>query len=155
VIGLALGGNAGARVSRKLALGASSDTLLVALVRCVFAYRKWRATAPGAPDLPVFGRAILLVAAMPCVSIGGNPLGVRFCGVVFGAGLGLMMAMYTQLQRRIDIKRHHHRAVPRIAAPAVVEEPQLITSREAIRPRLPHSVTWRTTGERPAPNGST
>ena len=74
--------------------------LLYALVRCTITYRHWRAHAPDAPQLPVLGRAILLTAALPAASIGGNPLGPRFSGLVFGVGLGLMVAMYAQLDRR-------------------------------------------------------
>ncbi|HEV3105460.1 MAG TPA: hypothetical protein VGZ01_07215, partial [Trinickia sp.] len=129
-------------------------TLLYALVRCVSAYRRWRARAPDSSDLAVFGRAILLVAALPAVSIGGNPLGVRFCGVVFGAGLGLMIAMYSQLRRTIDARSR--RAPPRVPAPTPEEqEPQLVSSRDAIVPRLPNAVTWHASDEHRAPNGST
>ncbi|WP_175425637.1 hypothetical protein [Trinickia violacea] len=73
--------------------------VLVALYKCTAAYRRWRATAPAAPYLPVLGRAILVTAALPATSIGGNPLGPRFSGLVFGVSLGLMVAMYVQLKR--------------------------------------------------------
>ncbi|WP_206951351.1 hypothetical protein [Trinickia acidisoli] len=74
--------------------------LLYALARCTIAYRRWRVYAPDAPQLPVLGRAILLTAALPAASIGGNPLGPRFSGLVFGVGLGLMVAMHAQLAQR-------------------------------------------------------
>jgi hypothetical protein len=74
--------------------------LLYALVRCALTYRRWRIHAPGAPQLPVLGRAILLTAALPAASVGGNPLGPRFSGLVFGVALGLMVAMHAQLSRR-------------------------------------------------------
>lgn len=74
-------------------------TLLYALVRCVLTYRRWRAKAPDTPQLPVLGRAILLTAALPATSIGGNPLGPRFSALVFGVALGLMVAMHAQLAR--------------------------------------------------------
>ncbi|MEI6000186.1 hypothetical protein H3V53_24155 [Paraburkholderia bengalensis] len=73
--------------------------LLFALIKCCMAYRRWRATAPDALYLPVMGRAILMVAALPATSIGGNPLGQRFAGLVFGVALGLMVSVYAQLQR--------------------------------------------------------
>ena len=73
--------------------------LLYALARCAITYRRWRAHVPDAPQLPVLGRAILLTAALPAASIGGNPLGPRFSGLVFGVGLGLMVAMHAQLAR--------------------------------------------------------
>lgn len=74
--------------------------LLYALARCALAYRRWRIDAPDAPQLPVLGRAILLTAALPATSVGGNPLGPRFSGLVFGVSLGLMVAMHAQLSRR-------------------------------------------------------
>lgn len=74
--------------------------LIYALLRCVLTYRYWRIHAPGAPQLPVLGRAILLAAALPATSVGGNPLGPRFSGLVFGVALGLMVAMHAQLSRR-------------------------------------------------------
>jgi hypothetical protein len=81
--------------------------LLYALYRCCIAYRRWRDIAPGAPDLPVMGRAILLLASMPAQSIGGNPLGGRFCGIIFGVALGLMIAMHVQLQRSLARRTRH------------------------------------------------
>lgn len=73
--------------------------ILYALYRCALTYRRWRVTMPHAPYLPVLGRAILLTAALPATSIGGNPLGPRFSGLVFGLSLGLMVAMHIQLRR--------------------------------------------------------
>jgi len=80
--------------------------LLYALARCTITYRRWRAYAPRMPQLPVLGRAILLTAALPAASIGGNPLGPRFSGLIFGVGLGLMVAMHAQLARRAQRKPH-------------------------------------------------
>lgn len=71
--------------------------LLYALARCTATYRRWRIHAPDTPHLPVLGRAILLSAALPAASIGGNPLGPRFSGLIFGVALGLMIAMRAQL----------------------------------------------------------
>ena len=56
-----------------------------ALVRCTLTYRRWRANAPDTPQLPVLGRAILLTAALPAASVGGNPLGPRFSALVLSA----------------------------------------------------------------------
>jgi hypothetical protein len=52
----------------------------------------------------VFGRSILLLAALPAQSIGGNPLGPRFSGLVFGVALGLTVATYCRLHRQLDAK---------------------------------------------------
>jgi hypothetical protein len=73
--------------------------ILYALMRALITYRRWRAAVPNAPYLPVLGRAILLTAALPATSIGGNPLGPRFSGLIFGLSLGLMVAMHVQLRR--------------------------------------------------------
>ena len=74
--------------------------ILFALYRCTVTYRRWRMYMPHVPYLPVLGRAILLTAALPATSIGGNPLGPRFSGLVFGVSLGLMIAMHVQLLMR-------------------------------------------------------
>jgi hypothetical protein len=73
--------------------------ILYALYRCALTYRRWRSVLPDAPYLPVLGRAILLTAALPATSVGGNPLGPRFSGLIFGLSLGLMVAMHVQLRR--------------------------------------------------------
>ncbi|MGF6900932.1 O-antigen ligase family protein [Paraburkholderia sp. GAS348] len=75
--------------------------MLAALAICFFSYRYWRAVVPDAPLLPVLGRAIMLFAALPATSIGGNPLGPRFSGLVFGVALGLMIATHARLQRTL------------------------------------------------------
>ncbi|WP_206171176.1 hypothetical protein [Trinickia terrae] len=81
--------------------------VLYALLKCTATYRRWRASAPAAPYLPVLGRAILVTAALPATSIGGNPLGPRFSGLVFGVSLGLMVAMYVQLKRLAAMHPRH------------------------------------------------
>ncbi|CAB3780894.1 hypothetical protein LMG28614_01111 [Paraburkholderia ultramafica] len=95
---------------------------LAALAICFFSYRYWRSVVPDAPLLPVLGRAIMLFAALPATSIGGNPLGPRFSGLVFGVALGLMIATHARLQRALParIKRpprppqHHPAAMPEL-----------------------------------------
>ncbi|WP_181321811.1 hypothetical protein [Trinickia symbiotica] len=73
--------------------------IVYALLHCAITYRRWRSALPNAPCLSVLGRAILLTAALPAMSIGGNPLGPRFSGLIFGLSLGLMVAMHGQLRR--------------------------------------------------------
>ena len=77
---------------------------LAALAICFFSYRYWRSVVPDAPMLPVLGRAIMLFAALPATSIGGNPLGPRFSGLVFGIALGLMIATHARLQRALPAR---------------------------------------------------
>lgn len=77
---------------------------LAALAVCFFSYRYWRSVVPDAPMLPVLGRAIMLFAALPATSIGGNPLGPRFSGLVFGIALGLMIATHSRLQRALPAR---------------------------------------------------
>lgn len=79
--------------------------VLAALSRCAFAYRRWRVLAPHALLLPALGRVILLLAALPAASIGGNPLGPRFSALVSGIAPGLAIALYAQLMRRPDTAR--------------------------------------------------
>jgi hypothetical protein len=73
--------------------------VLYALYRGVGAFRTWRRIQPDALYLPVMGRAILLLAGLPAVTIGGNPLGPRFSGLVFGVALGLVVAMHSRFSQ--------------------------------------------------------
>ncbi|MDE1183025.1 MAG: hypothetical protein PW947_21585 [Paraburkholderia sp.] len=102
--------------------------VVMTLIVAGLAYRRWRATASDALLLPVLGRSILLLAALPAVSIGGNPLGPRFSGLMFGIGLGLTVATYTRLQRELGGRRRRARAprpVPRGTPPGM--EPSFST----------------------------
>jgi hypothetical protein len=113
--------------------------VLVGLWRCCFAYRRWRASDPGAILLPAFGRSILLLAALPAQSIGGNPLGPRFSGLMFGVALGLMIATYSRLHRELDLK-----ARPRV-------EPVMPPRTAAVAPRPKHPEQPPTHPPMPAP----
>ncbi len=99
--------------------------VIVALYRCCLAHRRWRTIAPGTPLLPAFGRSILLLAALPATSIGGNPLGPRFSGLVFGVALGLMIALHSQLQRQLEANGHRTKRAatmrPRSTVPERIE----------------------------------
>jgi hypothetical protein len=99
---------------------------LGALALCFFAYRYWRSVVPDAPMLPILGRAIMLFAALPATSIGGNPLGPRFSGLVFGIGLGLMIATYTRLQRALPARANRMGAARRMRAAASPDLPRRI-----------------------------
>ena len=78
--------------------------VLWALWRGSNAYRSWRHRAPDALYLPVLGRALLILAALPATSIGGNPLGNRFSGVVFGVALGLLVASYARVAHAMRMR---------------------------------------------------
>lgn len=71
--------------------------VLLALTLGAAGYRVWRRRVPDMLYLPVMGRALLLLAALPATSIGGNPLGPRHSGLVFGIALGLLVATYTRI----------------------------------------------------------
>ncbi|MGO4331444.1 hypothetical protein, partial [Cupriavidus sp. M-11] len=73
--------------------------VLYALFCGSVAYRHWRRVAPDAPYLAVLGRALLVLAALPATSIGGNPLGPRFSGLLYGVALGLLVATHARLRR--------------------------------------------------------
>jgi hypothetical protein len=95
--------------------------ILIVLTRTAFAYRRWRRVAPREPMLAPFGRAVMMLAAFPAASIGGNPLGARFSGLVYGLALGLSVALYVQLRYRLEVAARHRHVV---AEPAFHPSPQ-------------------------------
>lgn len=54
--------------------------------------------------LPVLGRALLVVAALPATSVGGNPLGNRFSGIVFGVALRLLVAAFARVAHAMRVR---------------------------------------------------
>jgi hypothetical protein len=78
--------------------------VLFALVLGAMAYRVWRRRAPDLLYLPVMGRSLLLLAALPATTIGGNPLGPRFSGLLYGVALGLLVATYTRLSYAMKVR---------------------------------------------------
>jgi MFS family permease len=99
---------------------------LAALAICFFSYRYWRSVVPDAPMLPVLGRAIMLFAALPATSIGGNPLGPRFSGLIFGIALGLMIATHARLQRALPARVRRAPTPPHLRPAAMPELPRRI-----------------------------
>jgi hypothetical protein len=81
--------------------------VLLALGLGGVAYRVWRRRAPDLLYLPVMGRSLLLLAALPATSIGGNPLGPRYSGLVFGVALGILVATYTRLSYAMQMRKAH------------------------------------------------
>jgi hypothetical protein len=78
--------------------------VLLALGLGGIAYRVWRRRVPDLLYLPVMGRSLLLLAGLPAMSIGGNPLGPRYSGLVFGVALGLLVATYTRLSYAMQVR---------------------------------------------------
>lgn len=92
--------------------------ILYALYKASLAHREWRRRMPSLLYLPVLGRAILLLAALPATSIGGNPLGPRFSGLVFGVALGLLVASYARIAQTVRVRAARHAGRPhRVADP--------------------------------------
>lgn len=97
--------------------------ILYALYKASLAHREWRRRMSDLLYLPVLGRAILLLAALPATSIGGNPLGPRFSGLVFGVALGLVVATYARIAQTLRVRTAHHVRHPR-GAPVMAPAPQ-------------------------------
>jgi hypothetical protein len=94
--------------------------ILLALGLGGIAYRVWRRRAPDLLYLPVMGRSLLLLAGLPAMSIGGNPLGPRSSGLVFGVALGLLVATYTRLSYAMEereARRHAQQGLPKKRRP--------------------------------------
>jgi len=70
--------------------------LLYALYRCTISYRRWRRATPTADYLQSMGRYLLVSGGMVATTVGGNPLGPRFSGLVYGLALGLLVAAYSK-----------------------------------------------------------
>jgi hypothetical protein len=87
--------------------------VLFALWRGSQAYRAWRRSAPDVLYLPVLGRALLVLAALPATSVGGNPLGNRFSGLVFGVALGLLVASYARIAHAMRLRAASNPAMQR------------------------------------------
>ncbi|WP_133300362.1 hypothetical protein [Paraburkholderia lacunae] len=70
--------------------------LLYALYRCSMTYRRWRRVMPGAVFLDDMGSYLMVVAGMIATTVGGNPLGPRFSGLIYGLALGLLVAGHSK-----------------------------------------------------------
>ncbi len=126
---------------------------LAALAICFFSYRYWRSVVPDAPMLPVLGRAIMLFAALPATSIGGNPLGPRFSGLVFGVALGLMIATHARLQRALPAKTKRRPTPPHLHPAAMPELPRRIQPGMG-RAELPGTLGMSSTASTATASGS-
>lgn len=98
--------------------------VLYALYKSVLAHREWRRRMPTLLYLPVLGRSILLLAALPATSIGGNPLGPRFSGLIYGVALGLVVATYARIAQTMRVRAAQHAGRPYRPAPKMSPAPQ-------------------------------
>lgn len=132
--------------------------VLWALYRGSVAYRSWRRSAPGTLYLPVLGRALLVLAALPATSIGGNPLGNRHSGLVFGIALGLLVATCARIahaSRMREAQSEQYRRASAGAEPVNDLDGDIIDAPESApmpqhdmlpphtTPSLPHVATGR------------
>lgn len=95
--------------------------ILYALYRCAACYRQWRRVAPHSPYLPTMGRMMLILAGMVTSTIGGNPLGPRFSGLIYGIALGVLIACHSQLTRLHARRRPYAAAIQAASAPQAAE----------------------------------
>jgi hypothetical protein len=71
--------------------------LLYAFFQCTRSYwRRRRHIGVNNPDLSAMGRYLMMLVAMLVTTIGGNPLGPRYSGLVYGLGLGLLVAAHSR-----------------------------------------------------------
>jgi hypothetical protein len=116
--------------------------ILYALYKGSLAHREWRRRMPNLLYLPVLGRSILLLAALPATSIGGNPLGPRFSGLVFGVALGLLVATYARIAQTMRARAARHVSRPH-RAPTMSPAPPWPAGNLEGRPgvtQLPHGL---------------
>ncbi|WP_147329517.1 hypothetical protein [Paraburkholderia sp. DHOC27] len=122
--------------------------ILYALYKASQAHREWRRRMPNLLYLPVLGRSILLLAALPATSIGGNPLGPRFSGLIYGVALGLVVASYARIAQTLRVRatrRAHrpHRAPVMTPHAGVAQWPAGNLDAHAGMGQLPHSLHGR------------
>lgn len=74
--------------------------VLLAFVICAFKYRRLRKIKLKSEYVDSLGRYLMVTAGMIAETIGGNPLGPRYNGIIYGLAFGLMIAAYCQLSGR-------------------------------------------------------
>lgn len=75
-------------------------TILLACVLCALKYRRARGIPRNIENLDSLGRYLMVTAGMLATTIGGNPLGPRYSGIIYGLAFGLMIAAFSQLSSR-------------------------------------------------------
>lgn len=72
--------------------------LLYSLYRCGTAYRRFRGVAANSHYLNDTGKFAMVLAGMVGTTVGGNPLGPRFGGLIYGVAFGLLIAAHSRLR---------------------------------------------------------
>jgi hypothetical protein len=70
--------------------------LVYVLYRCTKVYRRFRGLLEDAGPVGEMGRYLMTVAAMLATTIGGNPLGPRYSGLIYGLALGLLVSAHAR-----------------------------------------------------------
>lgn len=81
--------------------------ILLACFRCARKYRRASRAPHNKEHLDSLGRYLMVTAGMIASTIGGNPLGPRYSGLIYGLAFGLMITAYCQLSsRRVRTMSH-------------------------------------------------
>ncbi|SOE98697.1 hypothetical protein SAMN05446635_6674 [Burkholderia sp. OK233] len=70
--------------------------LVYVLYRCTKAYRRFRGLLGDVGSIGEMGRYLMTIAAMLATTIGGNPLGPRYSGLIYGLALGLLVSAHAR-----------------------------------------------------------
>jgi hypothetical protein len=81
--------------------------ILLACFRCARKYRRASKAQHNKEHLDSLGRYLLVTAGMIASTIGGNPLGPRYGGLIYGLAFGLMVGAYCRLLRRRGDRLSH------------------------------------------------
>ncbi|MBN3788769.1 hypothetical protein [Burkholderia sp. Ac-20353] len=83
-------------------------SLLYALYRCATMYRRAKLDEKQSPHFRDIGKYLMITAGMAATTIGGNPLGPRYSGLIYGVALGILIAAYSRfgsLRRLNNVQR--------------------------------------------------
>ncbi|MCR4469386.1 O-antigen ligase [Burkholderia sp. SCN-KJ] len=71
--------------------------ILLACFMCTLKYRRVNRIPHNEEHLDSLGRYLMVIVGMIVSTIGGNPLGPRYGGLIYGLAFGLMLASYSRL----------------------------------------------------------